>query len=358
MQVDEGDSSLLGKRACQPGVQPGAARHIASRDVGHEQYYTNERLAKRLLTLALDQDNEGDALFFEPSVGRGVIYSGLPEKRRLGVELCKDADWCQNKPEANLYLGQDFFDFELPCEYKDRSLVVVGNPPFAGDMQVRFLNHAAELECRSLTVVFILGLSMRKWSNIGKVNKSLHLTDERIVPRKMSYFLNHGKKVTVPTVIQVWTRKNELRTSDPELVKEDPTFKVLPCVDWRQANIVLKRFASLACLGEIGVVGKDVDICKEAGKQVNAYFRKQPRKRFGTVVGKSGAQGTLMLIKAHDVDRVASEIRALWNKGKGTFKEYVNETTSNVGNGVCINKEELFTLYNKPDSIMRARRYL
>lgn len=337
----------------QPGVQPGAARHIASRVVEREQYYTNENLAEKLVSMALDQDIGGDALFLEPSVGDGVVYAKLPERRRIGVEICEDVKI--NCPDDGLRLGQDFLKFDLPVSARDRSVIVVGNPPFGGDAQIRFLNHAARLECKSLTIVFILGLSMRKWSNIFKVDERLHLVDERIVPRAASHFKNHGARVTVPTVVQVWKRKNEPR-SDPELLEENEEFDVLPCVEWRRANIVLKRFASLSLLGEVGVVGEDVDFVQKTGKQVNAHLRRRPCRRFGTVVGKSGAQGTLMLIKARNVDKVAARIRTM--RADGTFREYANATTSNVGNGVCVNKRELFTLYRDPRSITRTRKYL
>lgn len=262
----------------QPGVQPGAGVHVSSRTVGLEQYYTNDALAARLTTLAIETDETGDALFLEPSVGRGAVYDKLPPDRRLGVELCEDDDWCDAKAKAdpNLFLGTDFLEFDLPPEYRDRAVIVVGNPPFAGDAQIRFLNRAAELECSSLTIVFVLGLSMRKWSNLFKVHERLHLVDERIVPRDASHFLDRGRKVTVPTVVQ---------------------FDVLGCSDWRRANILLKRFASPACLGEVGVVGKDVVARPEEGKQVTAYYADKTRRRFGTVVAKSGAQGA---VRVHD----------------------------------------------------------
>jgi len=339
------------RRSAQPGVQPGASVHISSRTVDLEQYYTNEKLSRSLLTLAMEQDVDENALFVEPAVGEGAIYEGLPKTRRIGVELCEKVDIS----DPDLHIGQDFLTFALPPEHKDRSVIVVGNPPFGRDAQIRFLNHAAELQCKSLTVVFILGLSMRKWSNIFKVHKTLHLVDEHIVPKEMSYFFNGGKKVSVPTVIQIWTRKTDPRTSDPEFITEDSDFEVLPRGAWDEANIVLKRFASPNCLGDVGIVGKDIFIEEEGeGKQVNAYY--QNRKRFGTVVAKSGEQGTLMLIKARDVDMVASRLKDLWKKG--TFKEYVYDTTSNVGKAVCINREELFTLYNEPSRIMRERKYL
>lgn len=335
-----------------PGVQPGASVHVSSRIVDHDQYYTNEKLAKAILSLAMDQDKDKDALFIEPSVGGGVIYNGLPSNRRIGIELCKKDDWC----DPDLHLGQDFLTFTLSPEHKDRSVIVVGNPPFGRDAQIHFLNHTADLKCKSLTVVFILGLSMRKWSNLFKVNKNLHLIDERIVPRELSYFFKGDKKVPVPTVIQIWTRKKEARVPDPKFITEDSDFEVLSCGAWREANIAIKRFASLNCIGEVGIIGKDIFMEEGEGKQVISYYTN--RKRFGTVVAKSGDQGTLMLIKAHDVDKVASRLRDLWKNGHGTFRDYVYDTTSNIGNAVCINKGELFTLYNDPSRIIRERKYL
>lgn len=335
--------------------------HVSSRTVGLEQYYTNDALAERLTAIAMDMDETGDALFLEPSVGRGAVYDKLPHDRRLGVELCEDDEWRSTpEPDPNLLLGRDFLKFDLPPEHRDRAVIVVGNPPFGGDAQIRFLNRAAELECSSLTVIFVLGLSMRKWSNLFRVHERLHLIDERIVPRDASHFLDRGKKVTVPTVVQTWTRRDHPRTSDPKLLRKNHLFDVVGCADWRRANVVLKRFASPACLGEVGVVGEDVVLRPEGeGKQVTAYYVGQKeRKRFGTVVGKSGAQGTVMLIAARDVHAVARRLRKLWGGGEGAFREYARDTTSNVGNGVCVNREEVFTLYEDPKSITRERKYL
>lgn len=65
-----------------------------------------------------------------------------------------------------------------------------------------------------------------------------------------------------------------------------------------------------------------------------------------------------MLIEARDVDAVARRLRMLWGKGDGAFKAYARETTTNVGNGVCVNRDEVFTLYEDPKSITREIKYL
>lgn len=65
----EATASQVRKRK-QPGVQPGASCHIASRAVLLEEYYTNSWLAEKVATLAME---EGADLYLEPAVGGGAI---------------------------------------------------------------------------------------------------------------------------------------------------------------------------------------------------------------------------------------------------------------------------------------------
>ena len=335
----------------QPGVAPGASRHVSSRDINSEEYYTNDWLAKKVAAIA--SKFEAD-LYVEPAVGGGAIYQHLPTSKRCGVEIEDVTPF-----DENVRTKHDFFDFQLSARCADNYTVVVGNPPFAGATQIRFLNHASSL-CENVVIVFVMGLSMRKWSNIVKVDKYLHLEKEWIVPRQYSWFMNHGKKVKVPTVVQVWRRKlTHIRQDvhfDP--VPGDAAFCVLPCTRWKEANLVVKRFASLACVGEPGLVQESSNGVQfvEVDGQVLAYDDTASR-RFGTVVSKSGAQGTLMLLKCNNAAQVFGRIHSLWKNS--IFRDYTTDATSNVGNGVCINKEELVTIYNgRAGEITRKRSYL
>lgn len=326
----------------QPGVLPGAERHISSRNVKCEEYYTNEWLSEKVANIAKSFDAE---LYIEPAVGGGAIYKHLPETKRMGVEI-RDGDPFDDR----VSMGTDFFDFHVPVEDSHKRIVVVGNPPFAGTTQVRFINHVASWPCSDIVVVFILGLSMRKWSNISKLDKRLHLTEEFVVPRNHSWFTLSGRKVTVPTVVQIWKKSLGEPRRDVRFDTESSEFCVLPCHRWRDANLVVKRFASLACVGQ---PSKDVRFVTENG-QVNAY---EDSRRYGTVVSKSGAQGTLMLLRCADTDVVYRKIHDAWRDG--VFREYTTEASSNVGNAVSINKNELITIYNgRARDIIRNVSYL
>jgi len=326
----------------QPGVSPGAERHISSRDVEREEYYTNQWLSEKVANIAKSFDAD---VYIEPAVGGGAIYRHLPETKRVGVEIRDGVPF-----DERVCMGTDFFDFHVPVEDSHKRIVVVGNPPFAGTTQVQFINHVASWPCDDVIIIFILGLSMRKWSNISKVDERLHLSEELVVPRNRSWFTRSGRKVTVPTVVQTWRKSSSEPRRDVRFDTESSEFCVLPCHRWREANLVVKRFASLACVGQSS---KDVRFVTENG-QVNAY---EDSKRYGTVVSKSGAQGTLMLLSCTDADAVHRVIYDAWQEG--VFREYTTEASSNVGNAVSINKSELITIYNgRARDIIRPISYL
>jgi len=326
----------------QPGVSPGAERHISSRVVECEEYYTNEWLSEKVANIAKSFDAD---LYIEPTVGGGAIYRHLPETKRVGIEIRDGVPF-----DERVCMGTDFFDFNVPLEHSNKRIVVVGNPPFAGTTQVKFINHVAAWPCKDVIIVFILGLSMRKWSSISKVDERLHLTEDLVVPRNHSWFTHSGRKVTVPTVVQIWRKVADGPRRDVHFDTKSSEFCVLPCHRWREANLVVKRFASIACVGQ---PSKNFRFVTENG-QVNAY---DGSRRYGTVVSKSGAQGTLMLLSCADADAVYRVIYDAWRGGD--FKNYTTESSSNVGNAVSINRSELITIYNgRARDITRRISYL
>ncbi|MBB2981610.1 MULTISPECIES: Eco57I restriction-modification methylase domain-containing protein [Burkholderiaceae] len=164
-----------------------------------DQFYTNPQLAQRLFD-ELIADHLGDrwshgVRWLEPSCGTGAFLSLLPEDA-IGVDL---------DPK---YLGAvqaDFLNWTPRGTADDRPLVVVGNPPFKHD--IAFFNRSADLGAER--IAFIVPRSWQKPSVQNKLARAFHLVHEEVLP--LDAFIFEGQPAKVPTVFQVWERRDEQR---------------------------------------------------------------------------------------------------------------------------------------------------
>lgn len=174
-------------------------KHSIGRDL--DQFYTNPQLAQRLFA-ELIADHLGDrwshdVRWLEPSCGTGAFLSLLPEDA-LGVDL---------DPKCAGAVQADFLNWTPPAtaDGDDRPLVVVGNPPFKHD--VAFFNRCAELGAER--IAFIVPRSWQKPSVQNKLARAFHLVHEEVLP--LDAFIFEGQPAEVPTVFQVWERRDEPR---------------------------------------------------------------------------------------------------------------------------------------------------
>lgn len=261
---------------------------------GKQEYYTCPELAEKVVEIALQRAIRG-ALFLDVGVGSGRIYSLLPEPK-LGVEV---SDAFSTKWEGVNY-GVNFLDWKPEVQNED--VVVVSNPPF-GEV-IRFMNLCCSLQCKSLTVVCIVGLNIRLWSNEDKIHPFLHLKEEWITPPHWSFFDVGSKKVAVRTAVQVWERKSSERKlwkfcsfSKRDTLKRDDT-----------ASLFVTRMNSLKQVGRAGSLGRDVFIrdgrvnLTDAGlKQVSdSQFTKS--KTLGTILKKEGTAIGIRSLVLEDKD--------------------------------------------------------
>ncbi|HDR9236605.1 TPA: Eco57I restriction-modification methylase domain-containing protein [Burkholderia vietnamiensis] len=171
-------------------------RNTVGRDL--DQFYTNPQLAQRLCD-ELIREHLGDrwshdVRWLEPSCGTGAFLSLLPEDA-LGVDL---------DPKCPGAVQADFLTWTPPAG-DDRPLVVVGNPPFKHD--VAFFNRCAELGAER--IAFIVPRSWQKPSVQNQLDRAFHLVHEEVLP--LDAFVFEGAPAKVPTVFQVWERRNEQR---------------------------------------------------------------------------------------------------------------------------------------------------
>jgi predicted RNA methylase len=185
-----------------------------------DQFFTRPDVAQWCLALLVEQIGPLNhfAAVIEPSVGGGAFYDQLPERTRVGVDI---------DPKRTNFVRADFLSLEPPLEYdysvslvaedgteqielpRDPSKVlVVGNPPFGsnGRLALRFLNHALKF---ADTVAFVMPKVFKGKSFLREIDPNAHLLFQQELPRNS--FEVDGATKDVPTMFQIWERKEEQR---------------------------------------------------------------------------------------------------------------------------------------------------
>jgi hypothetical protein len=160
----------------------------------------------------------------EPSMGTGVFFDLLPKRRRLGIDIEKLRDDCQQA---------DFLTWE-PNHTNNRPCLAIGNPPFGyrGWLALAFINHAAEF-CDY--VGFILPMSFQsdgKGSPKNRV-KGMMLVHSECLSGDL-FVLPDGKMVQVNTLWQIWKKGEALPL--PDLSKADEYIDLFT-VDYRKERL-------------------------------------------------------------------------------------------------------------------------
>ncbi|HHZ95327.1 MAG TPA: hypothetical protein EYN67_07170 [Flavobacteriales bacterium] len=177
------------------------------REVRLDKFYTNDNVVRECLALLSLEDYD---VIVEPSAGSGAFYIHLPVDKRVGLDL---------EPAYDGVTEQDYFKFveiAQACQMfpvKDKSYLVVGNPPFGKNSSLarKFFNASALF---ADTIAFILPRTFRKPSTINQLDEHFHLSKE-IMLDKDSFQLPNGDTHDVPCVFQVWERYTRLRPRIP-----------------------------------------------------------------------------------------------------------------------------------------------
>lgn len=184
---------------CQPAQHSECLRvviedHVAL-DVRLDQYYTKDEIAAKLYGIFCRYFDPEVYLMVEPSAGKGAFFKLLPSGS-LGYDL---------DPKCDGLEAADFLTVILPS---DQRICVIGNPPFGrnASMAVRFFNHAALF---SSVIALIVPRTFRKASIQNRLDQSFHLVCDVMLPKNA--FLFRGKPYDVPTVFQIWERREVLR---------------------------------------------------------------------------------------------------------------------------------------------------
>lgn len=227
-----------------------------------DQFYTNPQLAQRLfdelIAEHLGDRWSGDVRWLEPSCGTGAFLSLLPPDA-LGVDL---------DPKCPGAVQADFLSW-MPPSGDDRPLVVVGNPPFKHD--VAFFNRCAELGAER--IAFIVPRSWQKPSVQNQLDRAFHLAHEEVLP--LDAFVFEGQPAEVPTVFQVWERREEQRPLTV-LPTTHADFAFVPYAQRHTADFAIQRVGVNA--GRV----KDLD-AEHLGQGSHRFVRVIDRTRVAEV---------------------------------------------------------------------------
>lgn len=162
----------------------------------NDKFYTKSSVVENILK-KINLSNFD--LIIEPSAGDGKFYDLLKVQHNNVIGL--DID-----PEHNEIIKQDWLLFSPPPANK---ILVVGNPPFGNQSTLAF---AFIKKCDSInadTIAFILPKSFKKESVQNKIPLNYHLILE--IDLDDNSFLLESKDYKVPSIFQIWKRKDEKR---------------------------------------------------------------------------------------------------------------------------------------------------
>lgn len=191
-----------------------------------DKFYTKPETAKHLLTTIPWQEND---IVIEPSAGNGSFSSQIKNCIAMDIE-----------PEHPSIQKQNFLSYYPVEAIKDKRILVAGNPPFGqnSSLAISFFNHAAKF---TNLIAFILPKSFRKPSIQNRLHPYFHLLYEEELPDNS--FLLDGQPYSVPTIWQIWERKEEKR---PKIQTKLNTKLFLFLTDKTEADIRIQRVGGKA----------------------------------------------------------------------------------------------------------------
>lgn len=124
------------------------------KNVDLDQFFTKIDTANKCYQKLIDylkskNVSVDDCLFVEPSAGAGAFFNLLPEKQRIGLDIC---------PMSEGIIEQEFLSWQPPLT--DKKIVVLGNPPFGyrSWLALLFMQKASEF---ADYVAFILPMAFQ-----------------------------------------------------------------------------------------------------------------------------------------------------------------------------------------------------
>lgn len=295
---------------------------LSCRSVGLEKYYSPSNIAERELCVY-------NTTYVDPCAGTNVLYDILPNpKLRFDIED-----------------GVDFLSTSRDT-FVDTPITFVMNPPFTmrgfghRNGVVLFLNHASVCLRKNERVICVVPQTMRKWTNIAKVDPLLHLKEEYVFEKPCLFSLG-GKAKKVSVALQVWQKGTTVR-AEPIMLKRSAKF-VASFI--KPADFYMRVW---------GVVEKIGEVAKDTPKKV-------PNKRkystmVGTLPGGATGGGTAIGIKA-----VGEHTETLYKRFQeiflnGEWFEFMQHKCAGNNNPVLTTRQ-IYTLFEKGLNYLKKDTY-
>lgn len=160
----------------------------------NDKFYTKEDVAVQLIGLV---DLSQFECVIEPSAGNGSFSKNIEHSNLISLDI---------EPEDESISKMNWFDFQFE---KSGKTLVIGNPPFGnqGSLALNFIKKCNKLEID--TIAFILPKSFKKDTYKNKIPELYHLSYE--LDLEDASFNLIDKSYSVPSVFQIWVRKDNPR---------------------------------------------------------------------------------------------------------------------------------------------------
>jgi len=177
-----------------------------------DKYYTKDTIVDLCINLVAKHISiDKNDLIIEPSAGNGSFISGIKT-------LSDHFVFYDLEPEHIEIIKQDYLLCDVD-KYKSKfnNIHVIGNPPFGrqSSLAIKFIKKSCEF---SNSISFILPKSFKKDSLKKTFPLHFHLVFEMDLPDKS--FLVDGIEYNVPSIFQIWQKKNINRSI---IEKVEPT---------------------------------------------------------------------------------------------------------------------------------------
>ena len=240
---------------------------------GLDKFYTKNEVVDLVFE---NIDIDAYDCLIEPAAGDGQFLKRLPKEKSFGFDISPD---CGMIIETD-FLEIDLEDFSNKQEYgetdlstfqsclKHGKIISIGNPPFGknASLAVRFFNKCAQF---SDTIAFILPRTFRKPSVINRLDKNFFLKKEIILPLASFYTPENKADYSVPTVFQIWEKRDQPRKKVATLTKHKD-FTFCSPSDKNEADFCIRRVGA-------GAGAVYTDFKEEKRSHKSHYYIKQKK---------------------------------------------------------------------------------
>ena len=219
-----------------------------------DRFYTKSNVAAQLVNSLLDIVPSADTMFIEPSAGDGAFVKALED---AGINdsniIAFDIAPSDNQMCKHMITHQDFLSY-VNHNDNDKSVVVIGNPPFGeqGKLCFDFLKKSFEI---ADYVAFILPPSFEKESYKRRVGKRL-IT---IVPIEDTQYRLSDALCDVPSKFFVYDSSHPYIPRKSVIGKLPFKFLSPRIADLSDVDFVIRRVG-----GTAGTASLDTDVSRES----------------------------------------------------------------------------------------------